>query len=518
MVDDAQSEFARRFASAIGLSQFLGDRSGQLKFLLILFIATASIRSIYTMPIEFGGDALKKWMYVQQFDGSGEALLTDHHTMRWSVTMTGVLVRLAFGDEPATYYVAPLIVFALAFTVLIRIARTAMPPWMLLPFGLILFIEPMMFRASSQFQPIVYGFCYVTLSYAFLSRWLETSRFFFFLLSVLFFFFAYGAKIPYGYFLPGLLLFLWRERGGRMVGIYSSIFAIFVAIEVVVFNAASDKFLLLGRASKLVETHTPGGGAWRFSYFDYILMWRELPVFDIALVALALGFSLYCLSVPASREIPKAVVAFSLMSFGYIVINMTLIVDFDTMLTPQGPMVKYLAVSMPFFCFIACGWIAIAIESAGPKPWQTKAKFAVYLATSVLAIQFVSSGTKPTYTYSRLTYPAPKMFCYRVNGHYQKLANWLKSGNVIYTKRLACARAFCILLRPYLDETQLVYEKVDESTFSIGLGNNSPDSKCAATWYGFSQFNAVGKYKKLQNVPSLSAAAVPLCDPKCFNY
>ncbi len=487
----------------------MGHIVKQFSFFALLFLVVLAARSLYTMPIEYGGDALKKWRYASNFDGRGAALLVDHHTMRWAVNLVGVVTHRTFGDWPSSYYIAPLAMYALMFTVLFGIATTAMPRWMLLPFAVCLFVEPMMFRASTQFQPIVFGAAYVALSYACLAKWLKTERLLFFVLSILFIFLAYGSKIPYGYFLPGLLLFLWSKKGILPVVSYVLFFAVLLGTEIFVFNLASDRFLLLGRASALVDTHTPGGGAWRFEYMDYFTMWKRMSWYNLLLAGTALLLSITFAVSRSDRKAPDALVAITWMSVSYVIINMTLIVNFESMLTPQGPMIKYLAVVTPFICFAACGWTAFFVDMARSEQFARVARVAVCSFAALLAFQHLHQGIAPSYAYNRLVYPKRHMFCYRVNDHYQKMAAWLEKGNCIYTKRPALARGLAVLTRPFVGKDRVVFYRMKTGKFVVHLKRVSRDEIQEAGWYNFSQFKPQKRLQKHVHEPRRRPKRLP---------
>jgi len=99
---------------------------------------------MYTQPIEAGGDAIKKWVYVVNFWEKDTNTLENHHTMRWAVNLPGVALVTAMGSKPTMYYLLPLSAFSVGVGLLCSIARRRLSVASMAALVILLFLEPMM--------------------------------------------------------------------------------------------------------------------------------------------------------------------------------------------------------------------------------------------------------------------------------------------------------------------------------------------------------------------------------------
>ncbi|MEP3480169.1 MAG: hypothetical protein ABJZ55_13035 [Fuerstiella sp.] len=363
-----------------------------------------------------------------------------------------------------------------------------MMPWgRLVIFAAVLFFEPMMFRASSQFQPIAFGFAYLICSYTCLDIWLASEKRLWFVLSAVFLFCAYGAKVPYLYFLPGLMLFLWQQKGTSAVVAYGVLLYGSFLVEWCVFNSLSEEPLLLGRVSALAHSHRPGTTAGAASnYVQYFTMWTMLSPLNWVVTVIPLCFLGRIFRVESESGISRHTTAFSFMAASYILLNTFLIVDPMTMLTSQPPLVRYLAIIMPFLCFISCGCINelfSVTNTPTAKRWQARFLFAALL--SPLITQFIL-GEGAKYWHNGITYPRPSAFAYRVDRHYQTAAEWLKAGNVIMTRSRINAEAIKTLLKAHVESDSISSTRIKHGHHKIWIERSireTPQSK----EYNFSQ-------------------------------
>ncbi len=444
-------------------------------------------RSAYTQPIETGGDAIKKWTYVSNFWDSNTKTLANHHTMRWAVNLPGVAFKEVFGDAPAVCYFWPLTAFSIAYVFLCLIASDHLPRRLVVAFAILLFLEPMMHRGSSQFQPIAPGCAYISASFFFAIEWSHRHRAYALLMSVVFLFLAYGAKAPYGYFFPGLLLFVFKE--GKLHDIVLAIvaFVFLFSVEVWVFNSISDRVLPLGRLSAILSTHNPETGFNDARYVDYFLMWFRISWFDQLITFVALAPFVYFRAKQRLAEVSPVVVLLCLGLCSYHVLNTFLVVNVETLMTPQPPKEKYLAITMPFALLASFFWVSHFCET-----WKDDVVARIVFAASfVLLVSHLALGIQPSYGHNSIKYPARNAFIYRVGAHYREGADWLKNGNSVTTNSHEKAEALRVLLRPYLkpDETFLVTPR--ESEFLLQLPAASRSGKPRVVRYWFSQYEFV---------------------------
>ena len=457
-----------------------------LLFLLVLFL-----RSLLTVPIEIYGDSIRRWNYAIHYSTNLYPFLETHQTMRWGINLPGVLAYRLFGPYPSSYYVAPLIFYALSFTMLIVIASKIMRVSLLILLALLIFFEPMNYNSSTQFHPVVFGLCYIVGACIFYNKWAKTQFNKHLALSAFLLFCAYGAKAPYIYFLPGLLLLCLWEFGLRAALKFLGFFFLYFSVEWTIFNFYSEQLLPLGRLSALRFTHNIGGQAkWRTKpsvYLDYITMWLDVPVVYFALLIASLGLVLYCLRTKRILSAPRSLKCMTLMLGSFIVLNMSLIVNFKTFQTPQGPFSKYLTILMPLICFVFCGWLQQAIHNikTGFLSRLIEISIRVFcVVTLVLGLSLLRPS--PEIVKHRRSGPHTDAYVFRINSHFKAVGEWLNSGNVVYLHGRnvgdsANRRDFLIRsLQPYItDSSKLVYTHQAKHKYLIHLNRIDPASDVA---------------------------------------
>ena len=462
-------------------------------FWSVLFLSIWVLRSLYTNPIESGGDAIKKWTYVANNQHVKE-LLSNHHTMRWAVNLPGIAMHRLVGDRPSSYFAATLTIYSVAFVVIAMCARKLLPAGLMIACLTVLFIEPMMFRASTQFQPIVFGFMYLAAACLMAILWSEKQQLRYAITSVAFVFLAYGAKAPYGYFLPGLLVFFYWQQGKRTPLLACVAFILLFNLETLIFDWVSDRQLVLGRLSALSRTHRPGVTFQGSTYADYFLMWTRISWLNQLLTLGAIVPFWWCLATRKFKSAPPALILIGLLLTSYHLLNTFLIVDLTTWQTPQPPLVRYLAVTMPLACLGAFGWCSYWIEQRG-HDWLEPVLIGAVL---VLFLMHAGVGAQPEYTHNDLRYPRREAFMYRADDHFRQGARWLHAGNYISTNSPDKVAALRVFLRPYLDADDLVTTYAPRHGFLIYLKTsrgNPPVPRVAA--YEFSQPVFIDQTKKL---------------------
>ena len=138
------------------------------------------------------------------------------------------------------------------FSILLLYGRNDLEPGLVLPFAVLLFYEPMFFRASSQIQPFVFGVLYLSLALWAISRYISSKWFGYLVLSSFFAFCAYGTKETYLFFFPGLFLLLLIRTDLKVCIQYGFLLLLFLAVETLVFNYLSGQ-LVLGRIEYLTS-------------------------------------------------------------------------------------------------------------------------------------------------------------------------------------------------------------------------------------------------------------------------
>ncbi len=174
---------------------------------LILLVTSVVImfllRSIWTIPIEVAGDAVRKFYAAAEIARTGDwaILLQNHHTMRWSIAIPQVVITWIVGTRYEAYYILPLLGFALSFVIILYALKDHLNTSQKILLGVLIFVDPMSFRNSSQLMtagPSIFfaiSACYVLATYS------KRNRFALVIAAALFFF-AYGAQATYISLLP----------------------------------------------------------------------------------------------------------------------------------------------------------------------------------------------------------------------------------------------------------------------------------------------------------------------------
>ena len=248
-----------------------GTRSFDLyefRNLVLLVFAVFLIRSLFTNMPEIA-DAVKKWdiaVGIASTHDLGLLLARDHHSARWGIVLPVALLVKVLGANLTAYYSICLAQYAIIFGILYTFARRDIAPGLLLPLAVLLFFEPMFFRATTQIQPFIFGVFYIVVALFLLQKHLETRGMLPLLFAALFCFFAYGAKETYLFFVVGVgILVLWR---GSLLStaIFCATLLGLLLIETIVFNTLSGdltfgriEFLAGGKHQIGMTTHTVAG-------------------------------------------------------------------------------------------------------------------------------------------------------------------------------------------------------------------------------------------------------------------
>ena len=84
-------------------------------FLLLGLLIVLAFRVVYSVPIEFNGESIRKWEVGRQLVDSGQwqLLLEDHHQLRWSVVIPQLFVGWMFPNSWFGYYITPIAFWSL---------------------------------------------------------------------------------------------------------------------------------------------------------------------------------------------------------------------------------------------------------------------------------------------------------------------------------------------------------------------------------------------------------------------
>ncbi len=338
-------------------------------------------------------DSVHKWnvaVTLAEENRLSVLLRKEHHSARWGVIFPAAIAIKINGENLTTYYALTIVFFTLAFTIFIGFARTILKPTLLIVFAVLLYFEPMMFRASTQLQPMVFALTYLGIALWGSTKFLANHQVRYLLLAALFAFCAYGAKETYLFFAVGLFGFLvWK--GNIRAGAWFSIFLlIFFAVETMVFNLISGE-LVFGRIQ-----HLSGGshlsqmsGQKPVDLYQFITArWIKLPILDKLFSSVTVVYIAYLIFSRRLGQLHPFALGIILMAVSYSLLVTIIPLQVNPLIPLQPFKVEYLAIAMPLMVFITSLALNEIVSLASPGRNSQ-----VSLAASIIAIVFLVFAT-----------------------------------------------------------------------------------------------------------------------------
>ena len=271
-------------------------------------------------------------------------------------------------------------------------------------------------------------------------------------------------------------------------------------MEALVFNTISDRDLPLGRLSAILSTHNPETGFNNSRYVEYFLMWTKVSWFNQIISILSLGPAILCVLNRKSRSLSPELILLCLCLASYHILNTFLVVNFETMMTPQPPEQKYLAVTMPFACLASVLWLHQLSET-----YRTpQVGYFLVAAAVVLLFAHVIFDKGPKYWHNGIRYPSRAGMIFEINSHYEEGAIWLKEGHSITTNYPDKVEALKVLLLPFLlEKSEFVVEHKDGQFFMRLAGlSNDPNPQVSKYWFSQADFARIVDPPIEENEPS----------------
>jgi hypothetical protein len=420
-------------------------------FFIISLLLLIAFRLLYSTPIEFNDESIRKWEIgrIIFYDGSWNLLLENHHDLRWSIIIPQIFLAGLSKFSYGTYFVTP-IVFYSAFTVLCAIFFRREKNWLLVSTLLIVAVsfDPMGHAMASQLNSGAFGLFYSIVGFISALRYLRSNNIWYVVISGLFLFFAYGAHITYLIFGSGvffLLIFQGRKLQGAIIFGLTMIFLFLV--ETAALSYLSQGELVGGRAEKLWDTKGRTNqlsiqwkGAETYELHHFFDRWRMLPKYNL-LIAISFMFGSFSLFNARVRNImPYGVWQCWYAALIYVIVISVPIVDFNPIRLALDLHSRYLA---PFFplALVFVVWLASHMLGKLGSLNQTMILGAL-LATIGAIFSFGSfsyrcleevgdiagsgAGKWPEATYCRIfrysqeqnIYPSPDFFAFRAQEYY----------------------------------------------------------------------------------------------------
>ena len=420
---------------------------------ILVFLA----RSVYTTLPEMH-DARKKWDVANEFVQSGDPnllLKSEHHSSRWGVMIPTVIALKINGNNLITYYSLCLLMYAVFFSMMLQFARRDIPFELLGVFAVLLFYEPMFFRASVQLQPFVFGMFYLALALWALVRFLDSARPSMLILSALMSFFAYGTKETYLLFVVGLCLLLLWKSGIRHTIYYCLVLLALFALETLIFNTLSG-YLTFGRIEFLSESKHMDKmpGREMDGVVDYLTRrWILLPPFDKVVSVIAAGTVVYLVATRNLGKLHPATIGIVLMAVSYSLLVTLFPLSIDPLVPIQPLKVKYLTPLMPLVVFVVVLGVSFAVNRA-PRPMRKSLVLSLNLMALVFLAWSVIFESPFKYQFRHKQYPAKDALLWK----YDELKESLRAGYGVCARKAIPVIKVQNMIRNYMNQDGIIEE------------------------------------------------------------
>lgn len=334
-------------------------------------IIAVILRTIFTVPVEVGGDAIKKWLFLKSFVAGAplHEIVIDHHTARWGVNIPSSFFVVLFGTSWFVYYLIPIVFFGFFLAISIYIFRCAYPDdekSALFAYFFFLFLfygDPSYLRSTSQLMPFIFVAVYISLHIIFLWRSVKDPSQANIFLATLFMFLAYGAKETSLFYAPGSGVFVlwalgWR-RGLPVVALMALYGLLLVGVETLAFSLIFGQLttrldMLFNHFGNLDKVLDQTFGKVRFA--TLFVGWVTLPLYTTILFVAALASALFL--VVKSRRGQRAAIEIvpGLLFISYGLIHTFALKSIDPLIPFIPPKSKYFADLVP--------WAAMSIAFA----------------------------------------------------------------------------------------------------------------------------------------------------------
>ena len=415
-------------------------------FLLVASVVIMFLlRSIWTIPIEVAGDAVRKFYAAAEIARTGDwaILLQNHHTMRWSIAIPQVVITWIIGARYEAYYILPLLAFALSFVIILYALKDNLNTSQKILLGVLIFVDPMSFRNSSQLMTAGPGIFFAISACYVLATYSKRNRFALVIAAALFFF-AYGAQATYISFAAGGFLWLALiQRSWKSSFIFAGTLLCLLLIECLFFNYLSGWNLTFGRLQALLfgshlETAVgafstpdePYKGRFTVSFLNLFTRWLRLPLLDIALTATFFISGLVFIGLKKSRVLPAFISCAYLVGLCFALFVSFAVVSIDPITPIQGLLPRYLSPFLPFATINSVYFLTFLTKSNRKTRDVRMELIAALLALTIILIpQFFDHSEYPTIKIRT------EGFLWKAESEYTDFATQIHNGDLIYKGR-----------------------------------------------------------------------------------
>jgi hypothetical protein len=217
----------------------------ELAVLFGVALFATTYRLVHLEPIEIGGDALNKWHFARQWfhDFSFADVEWTHHLTRLGVNVPLGIGQLLFGRAAIGYHFAAVFASTATAVFIYTAGRLAHGYSVGIAGALWAVSFPSWERAGSQITPDAYGAAWAALAMVLLLVYARqrAPRRGYLIASSIALFWAYLAKEPLAFFVPGAVLATWIvTRRLWDAAIYAGVQLLLLALETLFYRAVSE--------------------------------------------------------------------------------------------------------------------------------------------------------------------------------------------------------------------------------------------------------------------------------------
>jgi len=231
-----------------------------LLFFLIITGLTLLLRLITLMDVNTGVDNLDYWYSAKALINGYDYGNLFHRNIRWGIIIPIALIQLLFSSHAWVIYM-PSLLMAVLMNLSIKVVAERLFNRST-AYLAIIFVQffPYTIRLGSQLFLALFSINYILFSIYFLLKYVDPQnkkeikqKNLSLIISLILFFLAYETKISNVYFLPVLLVLIFKKRGIKSLFLYGGILFGFYIIEHLSYFIFADE--PLGRLGIIMSTH-----------------------------------------------------------------------------------------------------------------------------------------------------------------------------------------------------------------------------------------------------------------------
>jgi hypothetical protein len=297
--------------------------------------------------------------------------------------------------------------------------------------GVLLFVNPMSFRDSSQLMTAGPGIFYAISACFMLSKFPKRS-YFSVIVAAFLFFCAYGAHANYVSFAAGGFLWLaFIYRSWKFSLIFAFTLMGLLILESLFFNYLSNWELLFGRVERLFFSHhgisTPGQYKRSVAFEDLFTRWLDIPTLNIILSVLFFAAGPAFVYLRKRTQLPGFVSCVYLAGLCFALSVSFAVRGIDPLQPFQRLHMRYLSPFMPFAIIVSVYFLSVITQFDRTKWISRMEKMATIIVISIFVFPQVSNFSKAPIK--------PQAFIWRADHEYSAFSKQYYKGNLILYDR-----------------------------------------------------------------------------------